>query len=238
MSDLVVHGLSAGYQRTEVLHEVSLTVQTGDLVAVVGPNGAGKTTLAHCLMGVVRASRGSIHLDGVRVDRLAPECRAAQGIAIVPEGRRLFARLSVADNLDLALFGRRLASTQREARLESVYELFPILAGRRRQQAGSLSGGEQEMLAIARALLLRPRFLILDEPSTGLAPAVVSEIFAFLQRITRNGDCGCLLIEQQARTALRVASRACLLRRGRLEREVSGADLAEGFNADAYFGLS
>jgi branched-chain amino acid transport system ATP-binding protein len=210
--------LTAGYGGARVIHGLDVTVGEREIVAIVGPNGAGKTTLARSLAGFTRIFGGSIELGGENITRLAPDRRVARGIASVPEGRRLFVDLTVEHNLELALYARRrsLTAGRRHELLASAYERFPILQQRLRQRAGSLSGGEQQMLAIARALMLEPELLILDEPSTGLAPIIVREIFDSLQEIVRAGLCGCLLIEQQAVTALEIADSAYLLSRGEI----------------------
>ena len=215
---LRTRGLTAGYRSVRVLHEVQIEVEAGSIVAVIGPNGAGKTTLARSLAGFTRVFSGDIHFAGESITTWTPERRAQRGIASVPEGRRLFPTLTVERNLELALFSRwhELGRAHRERLLASAYSRFPRLAERRRQRAGSLSGGEQQMLAIGRALLLEPKLLVLDEPSTGLAPLIVAEIFKELRNIVSAGHCGCVLVEQQATTALKIADFAYVLDRGRV----------------------
>ena len=236
---LTVRGLTAGYGQTTILHDVDLEIPPGRMVAVVGPNGAGKTTLARSVAGFVRVFAGAIELDGESVDRWSAARRARAGIASVPEGRRLFADLSVQDNLDLALFGRRrtLSAAERRGRVDAAIELFPVLRQRARQRTASLSGGEQQMLAIARALLLEPRLLILDEPSIGLAPIYVNRIFERLHHIIQTVGCACLLIEQRAVTALAVSSYAYALERGRIAFAGPSAEIAADPRLrDAYLG--
>ena len=215
---LETKGLTAGYGNTTILRDVSLTVPLGQIIAVVGPNGAGKTTLARAIAGVATVFEGETLLNGEIVTKWPIERRARAGMASVPEGRRLFPALSVADNLDLALFAKRrqLSTKERSQLLQSVLEMFPVLQTRAKQKAGSLSGGEQQMLAIGRALMLQPKLLILDEPSTGLAPIVIDRIFERIQYVAKTMGCGCLLIEQRAMTALAVSSYVFALDRGRI----------------------
>jgi branched-chain amino acid transport system ATP-binding protein len=215
---LRTQGLTAGYGATTILHDIDIEIPVGRIVAVVGPNGAGKTTLARTVAGFTRTFAGGVELDGEPIDGWSVARRARAGIASVPEGRRLFPDLSVQDNLDLALFPRRreLSAAERSERIDAAIEMFPVLRERATQGAGSLSGGEQQMLAIARALLLEPRLLILDEPSTGLAPIYVERIFERIQHVVETVGCGCLLIEQRAVTALAASSHAYALDRGRI----------------------
>ncbi len=211
-------GLTAGYGSVPVLHDVSIEVDLGQIVAVVGANGAGKSTLARSLTGFARVFGGTIHVGDEDVTGWSSDRRARYGIVQVPEGRRLFPRLSVMDNLELAFFGRRrvLTAQRKHALLEHVFGVFPVLEERREQSAGTLSGGQQQMLAIARALLLETRLLILDEPSTGLAPILTQRIFTVLRELVRTTGCACVLIEQRATAALGIASFGYVLERGRL----------------------
>ncbi|MFL5334898.1 MAG: ABC transporter ATP-binding protein [Geminicoccaceae bacterium] len=210
---LEARDLRAGYGQTQVLHGVNLEVQQAGVTAVLGANGAGKTTLLRALCGLLRV-RGEITLAGQRIDGFATEEIARLGVALVPEGRGTFLELSVLDNLRLGAMTRpdREAVGDREI----VFGYFPRLRDRLGQQAGTLSGGEQQMLAIARALLLRPKLLLLDEPSLGLAPLVVREMFAVLRRINREQAVGILLVEQNACLALDLADHACVLETGRV----------------------
>jgi branched-chain amino acid transport system ATP-binding protein len=222
---LQVDGLHAGYGRAEVLAGVSLTAARGSVVAVVGPNGAGKSTLLNALMGVLPC-RGELRFDGEPVQQLALEDRVQRGIALVPETRALFATMPVADNLTLGGYRLRHAPRAEQARRrDEVYALFPRLHERRAQAAGTLSGGERQMLAIGRALMGAPRLLMLDEPSLGLAPLVVREIFRIIERLRETGTT-LLLIEQNARAALAVADHAYVLETGAIALSGPAAQLA------------
>jgi len=211
---LEVHDLTVRYGNIEALRDVSLWVDEGDVVALIGANGAGKTTTLRAISGLVRPFRGTIRYRGQDLTRLSPDRITAMGIAHVPEGRAIFANLSVQENLLLATYARRDRARVRED-LDLVYSLLPRLAERRRQNAGTLSGGEQQMLAIGRALMSRARVMLLDEPSMGLAPLLVAEIFRLLQDINRQGTT-LLLVEQNARMALQIARRAYVLEAGRI----------------------
>ena len=222
---LEVSGLHAGYGRAEVLSGIAIEAAAGSVVAVVGPNGAGKSTLLNALMGVL-PSRGEIRFDGEPVQRLSLEQRVQRGIALVPETRALFATLSVADNLLLGGYRQRRApQAEQAARLDGIYQLFPRLHERRAQAAGTLSGGERQMLAIGRALMGKPRLLMLDEPSLGLAPLVVKEIFRIIERLRETGAT-ILLIEQNARAAMAVADHAYVLETGAIALSGPAAELA------------
>ncbi len=220
---LEVAGLEAFYGQTQALFGIDLTLEAGSITTVLGANGAGKTTTLRAISALV-LTRGRITFDGRRIEQLSPEAIARLGIAHVPDGRGTFLRLSVAENLQLGAYVRRDPAGIR-ADLERVQGYFPVLAERRRQQAGTLSGGEQQMLAIARALMLRPRLLLLDEPSFGLAPLVVREIFQILGRINREHGVGMLLVEQNAELALALAHHAYLLETGRVVRAGPAAEL-------------
>jgi branched-chain amino acid transport system ATP-binding protein len=223
---LRVDALQAGYGRAQVLSGLSLEAAAGSVVAVVGPNGAGKSTLLNTLMGVLPAAAGTIRFDGEPVQRLALEERVRRGIALVPETRALFATLPVLDNLLLGGYRLRHAPrAERAARLDGLWTLFPRLHERRAQQAGTLSGGERQMLAIGRALMGAPRLLMLDEPSLGLAPLVVREIFRVIERL-RAGGTTLLLIEQNARAALAVADHAYVLETGAIALGGPASELA------------
>jgi branched-chain amino acid transport system ATP-binding protein len=206
-------GLRAGYGATDVLHGVDLAVAEGGITALLGANGAGKTTLLRAISGMVRTG-GEIRLAGERIDGSRTEDIARRGVAHVPDGRGTFRELTVEENLRLGAYTR----PAREARagFGHVLAYFPKLRERLRQQAGTLSGGEQQMLAIARALLLRPRLLLLDEPSFGLAPLIVREIFGIMRQVRDREGVGILLVEQNATLALDIADHACLLETGRV----------------------
>jgi len=229
-----VSGLESRYGRIPALKGVDLGVRAGELVALVGANGAGKSTLLRALSGVQPAS-GKIVFEKTEIHTLPPEARVALGIVQVPEGRQVFGPLSVEVNLRLGAYRRARSGAGRS--LERVYAMFPVLAERRAQAAGTLSGGQQQMLAIGRALMAEPRLLLLDEPSMGLAPRLVAEIFACV-RALRAADTALLLVEQNARAALAIADRAYVLETGRIVLAGSGAELlADSSVRAAYLGL-
>ena len=210
---LDVSGLRAGYGPVTVLHGIDLTVEAGGITALLGANGAGKTTTLRALSGMVRTA-GRVLLDGVAIGGSKPEQIARCGVAHVPDGRGTLMELTVEENLRLGAYTR--PTKELPAGLERVFGYFPRLRQRLRQQAATLSGGEQQMLAIGRALLLRPRLLLLDEPSFGLAPLIVQEIFGIMRRVNQEDGVGILLVEQNASLALDVADHACLLETGRI----------------------
>jgi len=220
---LRVTDLDVFYGDAQALWGVSVEVGESEVVSIVGPNGAGKSTLVNAIMGILDARRGSILFDGVDLRRVPGHRICRSGLAIVPEGRRLFPALSVADNLDLGAFDRE-ARRHRAETLDQVHELFPRLAERRGQLAGSLSGGEQQMVAIGRALMARPRLLLMDEPSLGLAPVVVDEVFEVIERV-RGSGVSVLLVEQNVARALETSNRGYLLSEGRIELEGSAGEL-------------
>lgn len=211
---LEVEALHAFYGEAVALSGVDLRLDAGEIVCVVGPNGAGKSTLVNAIAGLHRATRGRIVMDGRDLARVAGHRVCEAGIAVVPEGRRLFPAMSVLENLELGAY-RAAARSARDERLGWVYELFPRLAERPSQVAGSLSGGEQQMVAIGRALMASPRVLLMDEPSLGLAPVVVDEVFATIGTINAAGV-SVLLVEQNVDRALRLATRGYLLSEGRV----------------------
>jgi branched-chain amino acid transport system ATP-binding protein len=220
---LEVDRLEAFYGQTQALFGVDFALAPGSITTILGANGAGKTTALRAISALIRI-RGQIAFDGRRIDRHKAEAIARLGIAHVPDGRGTFLRLSVADNLRLGAYSRSDRAGV-AADLERVHDYFPVLAERRRQQAGTLSGGEQQMLAIARALMLRPRLLLLDEPSFGLAPLIVRDIFAILGRINREDGVSILLVEQNAELALDLASAAYLFETGRVVMSGPAAEL-------------
>jgi branched-chain amino acid transport system ATP-binding protein len=233
---LEVSGLNTGYGVAPALWDVDLAVETGEIVAILGPNGAGKTTLVNTIAGVMRPWSGSVIYDGVDLTSVPPHEVSEQGVALVPEGRRIFPRLSVADNLAIGSYGHR-ARAHHDESLESVIDTFPRLAERASQLAGTLSGGEQQMLAIGRALMARPRLLLLDEPSLGLAPIAVRGIFEVLRQIHASGV-SILLVEQNVVEALSLAGRVYVLEAGRITGEGPAEELLQDDRLRrAYLGL-
>ena len=221
---LEVAGLNSHYGPVQVVHHASLSVHAGELVALVGGNGAGKTTLLHTLSGLHRPSAGSIYFDGQDITRWPTHRIVAAGVCQVPEGRQVFAPLSVEDNLKLGAYRQHRNHGWVSQEMARVYNLFPILQERRQQLAGTLSGGQQQMLAIGRALLGNPRLLLLDEPSMGLAPLLVEEIFRVIVELNSQGVT-ILLVEQNARAALAIAGRGYILETGRITKTAPAADL-------------
>jgi branched-chain amino acid transport system ATP-binding protein len=214
MAMLEVNGLCAGYGAADVLHDVAFSVEEGAILSILGANGAGKTTLLRALSGLLRR-RGSVVFEGRAIDRRSTEDIARLGIAHVPEGRGTFLDLTVEENLRIGACVRR-DRRQASDDMERMYAYFPRLRERRGQQAGTLSGGEQQMLAVSRALMLRPRLLLLDEPSFGLAPLVVQDIFGILRAVNREHGVGILIVEQNAGLALELADQACVLETGKV----------------------
>jgi branched-chain amino acid transport system ATP-binding protein len=222
---LEVRDLHVAYDKVEAVHGVSLTIGAGRIVTVIGPNGAGKTTLLAAVMGLL-PSRGDVRYDGRAIADLPIEERVASGLCLVPERRELFSGMSVADNLELGAFSRRRDGRRAiAATREEVYGRFPRLAERQRQLAGTLSGGERQMLALGRALMAKPRLLLLDEPSLGLAPLIVGEIFSIVAKLRETGV-AILLVEQNALAALRVADYGYVLETGDLAIEGESEALA------------
>ena len=219
---LEVRDLHVAYGQIEAVRGISFDVDAGQVVALIGSNGAGKTTPLRTLSGLQRPGAGEIRFDGERIDRLPAHEIVARGVAHAPEGRRLFPRMTIRENLDLGAYRRQDAEV--EADVAMVYDLFPILAERRAQAAGTLSGGEQQMLAIGRALMSRPRLLMLDEPSMGLSPLVMRTIFSTLAELKARGTT-LLLVEQNAQAALALADSGHVLETGRIVLSGTGADL-------------
>jgi len=237
---LKIENLHGGYGNVDVLQGVSLEVARGSVVALIGANGAGKTTAMRLISGLLRPTRGTIILDGKNVEGLDASRIARLGLAHSPEGRKVFGPLSTEDNLLLGAYTRlpRFLGFRRQAArdLEEAYERFPRLKERRRQQAGTLSGGEQQMLAIARALMARPKVLLLDEPSMGLAPVIIQEVYQAIRRLKAEGTT-LLLVEQFAVTALEVADYAYVMERGRITVEGTREDLGRNERVvEAYLG--
>lgn len=224
---LSVRGLHAGYGRTEILHGVDVDVMPGEVVGLLGSNGAGKSTLARAITGFCNVTRGEVTLGEEQLVGRSPYTITRTGIGHMPEGRRLFGRLTVTQNLELALSWQKLSTSQKHHMLEEVLEWFPPLRDRGMQSARTLSGGEQQMLAIARALLLNPRILILDEPSSGLAPIIVEQIFEIIRRLREELGISMLVIEQNVAATLELADRGYVLQRGRIVGTGSASELLE-----------
>jgi branched-chain amino acid transport system ATP-binding protein len=232
---LEVEGLGVAYGDAPALWDVSLGVAEGELVCVVGPNGSGKTTLINAIAGLLRARAGSVRFRGEELTRVAPHEVCRRGIAIVPEGRRLFTGMTVEENLDMGAY-LRTKSSEIAADRDRIYSEIPRLAERRKQAAGTLSGGEQQMLAIGRALMSRPRLIMFDEPSLGLAPNIVERTFAIIRGI-RDAGTTVLLVEQNAFAALEMCDHAYLLEGGRIVLSGRGAEMIENEHVrKAYLG--
>jgi branched-chain amino acid transport system ATP-binding protein len=234
MALLEIDSISSFYGDFQALFDVSVAVEEGETVAIIGANGAGKTTLLSGVAGVVQPRVGEVRFDGVPIGGLAPERIVARGVVHVAEGRRVFPGLSVTENLCLGAYRRRLEKGDLAADLERVYQLFPRLAERAAQPAGRLSGGEQQMLVIARALLARPRLLMVDEPSVGLAPNVVESLFEALKEL-HGGGLTVLLVEQYVALALKLAGRGYVLRRGKVALAGTSAQLGQAGVVEASY---
>lgn len=227
---LAIRGLSAGYRKATILEGISLSVQAGEIATVLGPNGAGKSTLLKAILNQADRKAGLVHYNGLNTEGWSTEECTDRRIALVPEQRELFSTMSVIDNLRLGAYLRyRRRDREIGADLESIFGMFPVLGERKGQLAGSLSGGEQQMLTIGRALMTRPKLLLLDEPSTGLAPRITDEILATIRRITTSMSMAVLLVEQSAKAALAVSDRAYVLELGHIVREGTAMEI----NADA-----
>jgi branched-chain amino acid transport system ATP-binding protein len=236
MPMLEVDKISVRYGQLEAVRCVSFQVAAGELVALIGSNGAGKSSTLKAIAGLVPAAEGSVRVNGAEVQRMPPEQRVHLGVALSPEGRRLFGRMSVLDNLLIGAHTVR-SKAEREQTLRQVYELFPRVHERRAQLAGSLSGGEQQMVAIGRALMARPRLLMLDEPSLGIAPKVVAEIADAIRRLNRSGM-SIVLVEQNARLALQLAHNAYALEHGEVVKAGKGQEMLDDpYVRKAYLGV-
>jgi branched-chain amino acid transport system ATP-binding protein len=236
MSLLELRLVDVAYGDLPALRGVTMSIEEGEILTVVGANGAGKTTMLRTISGLLRARAGEIVLDGRRIDRLPSHDVVGDGVVQVPEGRKIFPSLSVRENLELGSYSRR-ARPHRAESLAHVFELFPILSERARQAAGTMSGGQQQMLAIGRALMAKPRLLMLDEPSLGLAPMVVQEIFRTISAINHAGTT-VLLVEQNTRQALGLARRGYVLENGRVVLEGTGRELLGNEHVKrAYLGM-
>lgn len=219
---LSVNNLYVKYGLIEAIHDVSFQVNQGEIVSLIGANGAGKTSILRTISGLVRPAAGSVHFEGVAIEKEAPQKIVRKGLSQVPEGRHVFSGLTVQENLEMGAFLRNDAEIK--ADYESVYSRFPVLKERRKQDAATLSGGEQQMLAMGRALMSRPKLLLLDEPSMGLAPIFIREIFSIIQEIKAQGTT-VLLIEQNANMALSIADRGYVLETGKIVLDGTGQEL-------------
>lgn len=221
---LQLKDVSAAYGKILAVKNISIEVNEGEIVSMIGANGAGKSTTLMTICGVMPAKTGSIHYKGDEITHTTPDKLPSRGLCQVPEGRRIFPRLSVAENLDMGAFHRK-DKAQIKRDIEMCYELFPILRERRHQAGGSMSGGEQQMLAIARALMTKPELLLLDEPSLGLAPIIVAQIFEIIKNINKEQGVSILLVEQNANIALNLADRGYVLETGSVVLEGEGKAL-------------
>lgn len=234
---LELNQVNAYYGNIHALKDVSMSVKAGEIITLIGANGAGKTTTLMSVSGIVRPSSGTIRFEGRDLRELEPDQIVAAGVCHVPEGRRIFPYLTVQENLDLGAYLRRDTAAIK-ADLEYVFSLFPILSQRRHQAGGTLSGGEQQMLAISRALMARPRLLLLDEPSLGLAPLIVQQIFEILSQINRESETTIFLVEQNAYMALRIAHRGYVMENGAIVLTDESAVLLENEQVKtAYLGV-
>lgn len=236
MALLEIQDLSSGYGGVQILWDVSLELEAGKLTALVGSNGVGKTTLLRAVVGLLKPWRGSVTFDGRDVTRVSPHAKAAQGVVLVPEGRQLFTEMSVYENLEMGAFTKR-ALTHFQRNLEWVYGMFPILKERSDQKAGTLSGGEQQMLAVARGLMAQPEILMFDELSLGLAPFLVLNLFEVLRKLKAEG-LTILLVEQNVQMALAISDYAYVLADGRIELEGISHEIAQNEQVrQAYLGI-
>jgi branched-chain amino acid transport system ATP-binding protein len=235
---LKVKQLCAGYGKAQVLHSLSMSLAKGNVITVIGPNGAGKSTFLKCLMGML-PSQGIIEFNGQAINELTLEERVMQGISLVPENRELFSTMTVEDNLMLGGYRQmRLGNAEWRSRIDDIFDLFPRLKERRLQEAGTLSGGERQMLAVGRSLMARPSLLMLDEPSLGLAPLIVKEIFTIIETLRQTGV-SIVLVEQNARAALAVADYGYVLEMGEVSLEGEACNLAEDPRIiDTYLGTA
>lgn len=234
---LEIKNIDVYYSMAKVLFDVSFDVQEGELVALVGANGAGKTTLLNTISGLIKPRRGSISFLGKTIHRLPAHKVVEEGLVLVPEGRHLFPEMTVRENLELGAFSKR-ARILKEGNREKVYQMFPVLAERGEQLAGTLSGGEQQMLAIGRALMSAPKILMLDEPSQGLAPLIVENLFKVVESICREQKITVFLVEQNVKRALSIADRALVLENGAIVLQGRGSDLlADEHLKKAYLGM-
>jgi len=236
---LELKGVSTGYDSANVVHDVDITVGAGEIVSLVGANGAGKSTLVKTISGLIAIRAGQITLENQRIDGLSPRARVLRGISHVPEGRQVFGGLTVEENLRLGAYAQRksLSETEMRKRIETVCESFPVLLERRREHVANLSGGQQQMLVIARGLMASPRIMVLDEPSLGLAPVLVSEIFRMIAALRSEGR-AILLSEQNAKLSLAISDRAYVIENGRVALSGTGKALLKNPEvAERYLGV-
>ncbi|NNG41203.1 ABC transporter ATP-binding protein [Flexivirga sp. ID2601S] len=224
MALLELDDVSVHYGRIQAIHDMSIHVEEGEIVSLIGANGAGKTTTMRAVAGLLGLSGGSITFDGDDISRTKAHLRVVRGISLTPEGRGIFPSMTVLENLDMGAYARKDKSSM-SADFDRVFDLFPRLKERQKQSGGTMSGGEQQMLAIGRALMAHPKLLLLDEPSMGLAPQFIRQIFRIIKEVNQQGTT-VLLVEQNANQALKLANRAYILETGRITREGSGAELA------------
>lgn len=234
---LELRNVNAGYGNIQVLHQVDLIINSGEIITLIGANGAGKSTTLMAISGIVPVRSGKIFFEGEPVHKLSPDKLVAKGICQVPEGRHIFPQLTVQENLDMGSFLR----TDREGikdDLDYVFSLFPILADRRHQDGGTLSGGEQQMLAMSRALMARPKLLLLDEPSMGLAPLIIKQIFEIVKKINKDNNTTIFLVEQNANQALHIADRGYVIENGKITISDSAENLLQNQDIQkAYLGI-
>lgn len=234
---LRVERIKVSYDEVPALHEVSFKVEKGQIVSIVGANGAGKSTILRAVSNILGLDEGTIYFNEQQMDKVPPHQVVDMGIAHVPEGRRLFARLTVKQNLILGAYTRK-SEEHRESTLKKLFQIFPILEKRQDQRAGTLSGGEQQMLAIARGMMSKPKLLMLDEPSMGIMPKLITEIFEMIQRVNKEEGLTILLVEQNVQEALELAHYAYILQTGRVVMEGKPADLLQtDMIKKAYLGL-
>ncbi|TJX12946.1 ABC transporter ATP-binding protein [Tissierella creatinini] len=234
---LEIKGISASYGATEVLHEVSLKIEKNKITTLIGGNGAGKSTTLNCIMGIVKATKGSIILDGKDITKLRTPEIVKLGISLIPEGRHIFPNMTVMENLEMGAYSRKDSKAELKNDIDSILDFFPILKTRYKQLAGTMSGGEQQMLAIGRSLMGNPQVILMDEPSMGLAPIVVEEVFNIIDKIQGMGKT-ILLVEQNATLALNYADYGYVIELGNIALEGTGKELLSNPEVEkAYLGL-